>query len=246
MPRSHVKLRKPQGKTHGPAAREKRAKRDASGRRLEPDARRTQILEVVEKLFRKGSYAEIGVADVARAAGITQGLLYHYYPTKEALFAAAVGRRANDLLLACLPDATLPVPEQFERGIKGYLDFVEAHSVLYVNLFRGPAASETHLMRIAEQTRHSIIDFIITSLGLADHALPATRLSLLGYLGYTETSILAWLENRSVPRATLERLIFAVIIVALRMGLAADDDMPLSAAQLMELERSYKRHFALP
>lgn len=214
--------------------------------RLLPAERRAQLLSVTETLFSDRPYNEIGIADVARAAGITQGLLYHYFPGKEALFAAIIEAHAADLLARALPERDAPIHVQFEQGVKGYVDYVQAHRASYFNLFRGPASSEPFFQRIADRTRQAIIDHIVSVMGLSDLAIPATRISLRGYIGYVENAILDWLERDNVPRATLERMIFAVIVAALRIGLEADDDVPLTAADLAAFEADFKRHFALP
>lgn len=231
-----------------PAAPRRGPSRPAPERsaRLLPAERRAQLLSVSEALFTARPYNEIGIADVAREAGITQGLLYHYFPGKEALFAAVIETHADQLLAACLPDRDRPIPEQFELGMKGYLDYVEAHRLSYYNLFRGPASSEPDFQRIADRTRAAIIDHVIGVMGLSELSIPATRISLRGYIGYVENAILDWLEHESIPRATLERMIFAVIITALRMGLEADHDVPLTPPQLAQFEAEFKLHFGLP
>ena len=110
-------------------------------KRLSPAERRAQIVDVTERLFATHAYSEVSVPDVARAAGITPGLVYHYFPTKEALFLAAYEVRARELLLFCEPEPRLPFEEQVHRGVRGYLDFVEAHGQAYLNLFHGPAVA---------------------------------------------------------------------------------------------------------
>ena len=119
-------------------------------KRLSPHERRAQLMAIAEELFQTPPYAEIGVADVAKAAGITHGLIYHYFTSKEALFIAVCEERAKQLLESSLPDPSLPLPERAEQAIRGYLDFVEAHRVSYLNLFRGPNAMEGEFLRICE------------------------------------------------------------------------------------------------
>jgi AcrR family transcriptional regulator len=51
-------------------------------RRLEPDARREQILSVAIRLFGSKPYAEVSTTDVARDAGVARGLVNHYFGTK--------------------------------------------------------------------------------------------------------------------------------------------------------------------
>jgi AcrR family transcriptional regulator len=215
-------------------------------KRLAPEARRAQIVEIAGTLFGARPYDELGIADVAKAAGITQGLIYHYYPTKEALFVAAFDQFANALLASCLPDPALPLPEQADGGVRGYLDFAEANRVAYLNLFRGPRATEPDFLRIAEETRRALIDHFLTTLAVRELEVPATLLSLRAYLGYAESATVDWLERRPIPRAALERLILAALGSAIVTGLAADDVVPPAMGSLSEFHTAFHRHFDLP
>src|SRR5690242_17748597 len=55
-------------------------------RRLEPDARRAQILSVAVRLFGERGYAGVSTGDVARGAGVARGLVNHYFGTKKELY----------------------------------------------------------------------------------------------------------------------------------------------------------------
>src|SRR3954465_9716936 len=52
------------------------------------------------------------MAEVARAAGISKGLLYHYFPSKRDLFVATLEAAAAELREITEPDPSLPIPEQ--------------------------------------------------------------------------------------------------------------------------------------
>jgi len=226
-------------------SKKKPADAAAALRRLNPTQRRAQILAAAETLFAARPYPEISVLDVAEAAGITPGLVYHYFESKEGLFDAALEASAERLLLASLPDPSLPIPQQWELGLKGYLDHVLVHRTAYVNLFRGPAAHEPGLQLIAERTRLAIMNHALAVLGVSNSATPATRLSLRGYVGYVESVVLDWLERESVPRATLERMIFKVVLAAVTAGFDADPSLPLSPQDRAQFEAEYRRHFRL-
>lgn len=61
-------------------------------RRLEPDARREQILECAVELFGERPYAAVSTSDIARAAGVARGLINHYFGAKRGLYLEAVRR----------------------------------------------------------------------------------------------------------------------------------------------------------
>jgi AcrR family transcriptional regulator len=216
-------------------------------KRLSPAERRAQIVDVTERLFATHAYSEIGVPDVARAAGITPGLVYHYFPTKEALFLAAYEVRARELLLFCEPEPSLPFEEQVHRGVRGYLDFVEAHGQAYLNLFHGPAVAEEGFVLVCEMTRELMVDRFVVGLGAKDPSrYPALRLALRGYIGYSESVVLAWLEKKQVERAVLETMLLSGILAAVRVGLASEPSPPMSPEEAEKLARRYRKRFALP
>jgi AcrR family transcriptional regulator len=68
------------------------------GRRLRSDARknRARLLEAAEAVFAEKGIA-VPIDDVARRAGLGVGTLYRHFPTKEALFAAVVVTRLEQL-----------------------------------------------------------------------------------------------------------------------------------------------------
>src|ERR1700733_366099 len=73
--------------------------------RLQVDERRRQLLDAGAALFAQHSYEEISMRDIARAAGVSKPLLYHYFPSKIDLFKAAVAEKAGELERGIAPPA---------------------------------------------------------------------------------------------------------------------------------------------
>src|SRR5262245_59841796 len=48
----------------------------------------TNILQAAQKLFIARNYADVTMADIAQAAEVTKGALYHHFDSKEALYLA--------------------------------------------------------------------------------------------------------------------------------------------------------------
>lgn len=66
--------------------------------RRQPEVRPQQILEAAFRVFGTRGLHQATLDDVARAAGITKGTIYLYFPDKAALFSAMLKARVNDLL----------------------------------------------------------------------------------------------------------------------------------------------------
>ena len=55
-----------------------------------PGSSRARILEAATELFERDGFAETGVREIAKAAGVTPALVIRYYGSKEALFLLAL------------------------------------------------------------------------------------------------------------------------------------------------------------
>lgn len=65
----------------------------------EPEERSQEILDTAVRLFCDNGYDQTSMADIAGAVGVSQGLCYRYFPSKEALFDAAIDRYADTLAM---------------------------------------------------------------------------------------------------------------------------------------------------
>lgn len=65
--------------------------------RLTPQARRDQILDRAADLVLADGLASVSMEGVARATGVSKGLVYNYFPDRLALFAALLQREQRDL-----------------------------------------------------------------------------------------------------------------------------------------------------
>src|ERR687890_264577 len=108
--------------------------------RLGVDERRRRLLGLGAELFERHAYDELSMAQIARAAGISKALLYHYFPSKQAYFAATLEQAAAELAAAVEPDPQLAPVEQLSRALDAYLRWVEAHAGAYAKLMRSVGA----------------------------------------------------------------------------------------------------------
>lgn len=181
--------------------------------RLQVDERRTQLLELGLRLFGERSYDELSVDDIARAAGISKGLLYHYFPSKRHFYVETVRRAAQQLLDRTDP-TDLDEPEALLAGVEAYLSFVEEHATAYAALMRSGVGYDAEVAGVVEGTRVRFVERISARLGVADPA-PALRVALRGWLGFVEAASLEWIDRRDVPRAELRDLLARMLLVTL-------------------------------
>src|ERR687895_2895618 len=80
--------------------------------RLAVDERRRRLLELGKDLFTRHTYAELSMAAIAKEAGISKALLYHYFPSKQAYFVATLEQQAEELAKRLEVDSDLPPAAQ--------------------------------------------------------------------------------------------------------------------------------------
>jgi AcrR family transcriptional regulator len=196
-----------------------RPKRPRSPRtRLEPDARRSQLLALGLSVFSERAYDEVSIDDLARAAGISKGLLYHYFPTKRDFYVAALREAGHQLLEKTKTRAGASALEQLREGIDTYHAYVSRHGASYAALLRGGIGSDKEVAQIVDEIRELFIVRLVEGLGIGE-ASPLVRAALRGWIGFLEVTVIDWLERRSVDRIALRELQIEVLLAALRATL---------------------------
>ncbi|MDP9134048.1 MAG: TetR/AcrR family transcriptional regulator, partial [Actinomycetota bacterium] len=149
--------------------------------RLDVDERRRRLLALGAELFARHAYDELSMARIAREAGISKALLYHYFPSKQAYFAATLEQAATELAQATAPDPALPPVEQLAGSLDAYLTWIEAHADAYAKLFPsiGAVPEVRELVdRVRDQTAQRIVDGIAAG----GEPTPALRAAVRGWL----------------------------------------------------------------
>jgi AcrR family transcriptional regulator len=203
-------------------------------RRLGVDERRAELLELGLELFAAASYETLSIDAIARAAGISKGLLYHYFPSKRDYYVATV-RVAAERLLEATATATaaddLAPTELLLRGLDAYLDFVERHGEAYATLLRSGIGSDPEVVEIVERTRGAFAHQLRERLRLED--APLTRLALRGWVGFVEVTSLDWRAGREIERPRLRRLLARALLGTL---VAAELRSPAVVALVTDAE----------
>ncbi len=173
---------------------------------METVARRAQLLALGLREFSQRAYDDVSMDDLARAAKISKGLVYHYFPTKRHFYVAALREAARQLLAETEPDDDAPPEERLRRGLEGYLSFVEKHARAYVTLMRGGIGVDRRAAAIVEKTRTAFAQRFFSAPELKHALTPSMKLAVRGWIGFVETTALEWLEHREVSREKLLEL----------------------------------------
>lgn len=187
--------------------------------RLGKDERRAQILAATRMLLRERPYESVSTAEIATAAGVSRGLVNHYYASRRDLYLAVV----QDMLAAPVVRAPryvvgATVRDRVATGVSGWMELLRRDpQVLLTATGLGGPGHDKELQEIVEAARRKAVSAVAEIVGLADLAAvnPGVRALLRGYSGLAEMIGRQWLLDESLPddqvRVLLEESLLALI-----------------------------------
>jgi AcrR family transcriptional regulator len=182
-------------------------------RRLDVDERRRRLLEQGAELFSRHAYADLSMAAIAREAGISKALLYHYFPSKQAFFVATLEQQAAELAARVGDvDPALPPAEQLAAALDAFLGWVEEHAEGYGKLLVG-AATHPEVRELVEGVRQQTAERILAGIA-PDPAPPAVRAAVHGWLWFMDGVLADWLEHRDLDLNALRGLLLGTLLGA--------------------------------
>lgn len=196
------------------------------GARLEVEERRAQLLDIGTELFSRRSFDDISIDEIADAAGISKGLLYHYFSGKRGFYIAVIRHSAETLLAASAGQRIAVSEDPLRAGLDAYLAYVGDHARIYVMLLSGGIGSDGEVRAIVDGTRERFVKRILGIAG-SDSSSAALRLAVRGWVGFVEGASLDWVVTRDLPADQLRELLVRVLADALRAAKAQDAELEL-------------------
>jgi AcrR family transcriptional regulator len=181
--------------------------------RLSVDVRRRQLLDLALELFAQHSYDELSIDDIAKRAGVSKGLLYHYFPSKRAFYVAAVEEAARQIIeetdIDAYGEGSEPDPAGQRIVLKAFMDYVARHRSVYAFLLRSGIGTDPEAAEIIESTREALVRRMLSRLSRFGARVddPATRIRLRGWLGFLEAVSLDWAERQELDSDALVDLL---------------------------------------
>lgn len=201
--------------------------------RLSREARREQLLDLGRAAVTRSSFDDLSLEDVAHEAGISRGLLFHYFPSRRD-FVIAIAEQAKDELLAVTDtDPSLDPLTRLRSGLAAYVDHIAAHPDAYTSLLRGAAGGDDAMQAIADDGRQQLAERIITGVGLDPAQVDAiVVVAIRGWFALVEEAAMSWLRDpTTIDRDDLLRL-FERSLGAIALQVGDDSAARLGAAIL--------------
>lgn len=190
-------------------------------RRLTPDQRRAELLDVGAQLFAELPYEQVQMEQIAARAGVSRALLYRHFPQKSALFAAIYQRAAETLQNQVQLAPDLPLADQVAAGLDAHLEYFAANrnTVLAANR---ALAGDPVVQAIVFGDHAAMHDVMLAATGLTGPHRDAMSAVVTSWLMFVHTLCLEWLEHRRPTRDQVR----AACLGALAGSISALQDSP--------------------
>ena len=172
---------------------------NVSRTRLSQDERRRQLLGIGLRMLVEKPIQDLSLDAVAAEAGISRGLLFHYFPTKTDYYDAVVGAALRRVTRNIAPDPDADPETALRQFVERFYAQVERRRDFYVALVFGSGSIrlggegvETHRMTVARR--------VVDALGLEAAAVPVVH----GWIAYVEDRALLWSGSPANERRSLD------------------------------------------
>jgi AcrR family transcriptional regulator len=178
--------------------------------RLSTDARREQLVALGVEMFSERPFDDVSIDDIAAAAGISKGLLYHYFPSKRDFYVAVVRHSADEMQAITETDPGIEPLEALAAGLDRYLEYVATHARGFATVLRAGIGSDPEVAAIVEGVRAAMARRILDDVANGDPA-PAIRIAVRGWVGFAEAASIEWLERGALSREELRELLIRTL-----------------------------------
>jgi AcrR family transcriptional regulator len=173
--------------------------------RLEPGQRREQILDAANALFSERGYDEVSVEDIASSAGVTRGLVHHYFGGRKEVYIALLER------LGALREEQLPPPAgrsaraRLADTVSRWLDWTEQNrTIWFATLGRGEDIADPDIRGVVtDLVRRAVALLTAHHADIAEDS-PRLRHALECWTGLNRAATRRWLRGEATREATHE------------------------------------------
>ncbi|WP_323791357.1 TetR/AcrR family transcriptional regulator [Nocardioides sp.] len=190
--------------------------------RLSPEERRAQLLQLGVRMLATRSLDELSIDVFAEEAGVSRGLLYHYFGNKQDFHEAVVRYAADDLIAQTAPPVDGDPLERLSVSVTAYLTYVENNYEGYLSLVKGAMSGNETMRAIYEEARATLTDRIFRedAQGEIVDDTPLNRLLARGWAAMCEQLVLEWMKE---PGAVSRTELLSVMAVSFPALVAALD-----------------------
>lgn len=176
--------------------------------RLSPQARRAQLIDLGVHMLATRTLDELSVEDIAVEAGISRGLLFHYFGSKQEFYVEVARAAAADLIARTQADTDLEPADALRHSLDAFIAYVEEKPDAYKSLVRGAGGGDAELRALFTETRAALAERVVRVASALGFTLDeAAVLAVHGWVAMVEECTIGWLDNRTISRGQLQEML---------------------------------------
>lgn len=190
--------------------------------RLEPDERRQAILACAIRLFGERPFASVSTSDLAREAGVTRGLIHHYFGTKRDLYLEVVREMLYVPPLESVHLPTGPLRERIDACVEWLLRAVEAHGRTWVAVAGAEGVGDdAEVQRMLDEADDLAAARVLDAVGFTGgKKQKATAVAAVrAYGGMAKAASREWVVRKSLTRAQVHSLLSDSLVTIIETSL---------------------------
>jgi AcrR family transcriptional regulator len=175
--------------------------------RLDPRQRREQILDAANALFAERAYDEVSIEEVASSAGVTRGLVHHYFGGRREVYIALLERLGAQREERLRPPVGRSARARVADTVSRWLDWTEANRTIWLaTIARGEDIADPKVRRVvAELVRRAVALLAAQHADIAEDS-PRLRYALECWTALNRAATRRWLRGEATREATHELL----------------------------------------
>jgi AcrR family transcriptional regulator len=175
--------------------------------RLDPGRRREQILAAANALFAERTYDEVSIEDIAGSAGVTRGLVHHYFGGRKQVYLALLERLGAQREERAGPPVGRSARARVAHTVDRWLDWTEANRTIWLaTVARGEDIADPDIKRVvADLVRRAVALVAAHHADIAEDS-PRLRYALECWTGLNRAATRRWLRGDATREQTHELL----------------------------------------
>ncbi|ROS76489.1 TetR/AcrR family transcriptional regulator [Cellulomonas sp. PhB143] len=176
--------------------------------RLTPDERRAQLVSLGVAALADRPLESLTIEDLAARAGVSRGLLFYYFDSKQGFHREVVRAARDGLLHATEPSLQVPPLERLRTTLVNLVRFVREHEATFFSLVRGAASGDAAVREVTEQARElqaARLAAVCDELGV--QASPRLTLALRAWVAFAEQLLVDGAIGTDMPADEIVELL---------------------------------------
>ena len=166
--------------------------------RLAPGQRRDQILDAANALFAERAYDAVSIEDIASSAGVTRGLVHHYFGGRKEVYIGLlerIGAQREDQLR---PPVGRSARARVADSVSRWLDWTETNRTIWLaTIARGEDIADPDVRHVVADLVHRAVSLLTAFHADIAQDSPRLRYALQCWTALNRAATRRWLRGQA-------------------------------------------------